>query len=79
MNVTKEGIEVKVGQVWRDLDKRMCNRRRKVVAIVSGKAHMKHPTIHQLPATWVSISRMHKGSTGWVLVPDSAADTEVKP
>ena len=62
-NITKDGIEVKVGQVWKDLDKRMANRTRTVVAVMDGKAHMDGPT-----KTKVSISRMHKSSTGWVLV-----------
>lgn len=62
-STTKEGIEVKVGQVWRDLDKRMNGRTRTVVAVENGKAQMGGPTI-----TNVSIKRMHKGSTGWELV-----------
>lgn len=76
--ITKEGIEVEVGQVWRDLDKRMGNRQRKVIAIVSGMAHMAHPEIHQLPPTWVSIARMHKHSAGWALVTDSQVVTTRK-
>lgn len=62
-NVTKEGIEVKPGQVWRDLDTRMYGRTRTVLAVVDGKAHM-----NGSPKTKVSISRMHKGSSGWALV-----------
>lgn len=62
INATKEGIEVKPGQVWRDLDKRMNGRTRTVLAVLDGKAHM-----NGVPKTKVSISRMHKGSTGWAL------------
>jgi len=65
-NTTKEGIEVKPGQVWRDLDKRRNGRTRTVVAVEDGKAHM-----DGTPKTKVSIARMHKGSTGWSLVSDS--------
>lgn len=61
--VTKEGIEVKPGQVWQDLDKRMSNRKCTVLAVLDGKAHM-----GGVPKTKVSISRMHKSSTGWMLV-----------
>lgn len=62
-NITKEGIEVKVGQVWRDLDKRMNYRTRTVVTVQDGKAHMDGH-----PKTKVSIRRMHKSSSGWELV-----------
>lgn len=64
-NVTKEGIEVKVGQRWQDLDKRMNGRTRTVIAVEGGKAHL-----NGYPKTKISISRMHKGSTGWALVSD---------
>ncbi len=67
-NVTKEGIEVRVGQVWRDLDNRMYGRTRKVVAVEFGKATMQSDKQPDGPKTKVSVSRMHKGSTGWVLV-----------
>lgn len=62
-NVTKDGIEVKPGQVWQDLDKRMGGRKRTVVAVADGNSHM-----DGVPKTKVSISRMHKSSTGWMLV-----------
>lgn len=62
-NTTKEGVEVKPGQVWRDLDKRMNGRTRTVLEVVDGKAYM-----DGVPKTKVSISRLHKGSTGWALV-----------
>ena len=39
-NVTKDGIEVRPGQIWRDLDSRMQGRTREVLAVVDGKAHM---------------------------------------
>jgi hypothetical protein len=71
-NVTKEGIEVKRGQVWRDLDNRMGNRTAKVIEVLAGKAKMemcRHDgSTYGGSTTRVSIRRMHKSSTGWALV-----------
>lgn len=68
---TKHGVHVRVGQVWRDCDKRMSsgNRKCRVIAIdvVAGKAQMQSIYGYVAP-TWVSIKRMHKHSTGWELV-----------
>lgn len=74
--VTKEGIEVKKGQVWLDLDKRMPNRHCKVEAVREGKSIMylctaEGRTINAMREVKVSISRMHKSSTGWKLVRDA--------
>lgn len=66
---TKEGIEVKVGQVWLDLDKRMDNRKRIVTAIDVDYAVMGNPTMPSAPKVRLAIRRMHKSSTGWALVP----------
>lgn len=69
--VTKEGVRVEVGQVWRDLDKRMGNRVRKVEAIidsVNGKVLMVATTGRGRFPSKVSIRRMYKHSTGWELV-----------
>ncbi len=66
-NVTKEGIEVLPGQVWRDLDKRMNGRRCKVVSVEFGKAVMCSIYGSGAVTTRVSVRRMHKGSTGWEL------------
>lgn len=65
---TKEGIKVKVGQVWEDLDPRMGGRTRRVVAIEDRKVVMAWPHDTDRGRTKVSISRMHKSSTGWKLV-----------
>lgn len=68
-NITKDGIEVKSGQVWKDLDKRQAGRQCKVMAIEDGKAEMQHYARGQLGSkTFVSIRRMHKHSAGWELV-----------
>lgn len=62
-NITKEGIEVKAGQVWRDLDKRMNGRTVTVIFATAGVARVKGARTTEL-----SISRMHRHSTGWELV-----------
>ena len=72
-NITKEGIVVEKGQIWRDLDKRMTNRHCKVEDVRDGKAIMYRCTDEGLPINAirevkVSVGRMHKGSTGWALV-----------
>jgi len=63
--VTKEGIRVEVGQLWRDLDVRMLGRTRRVIAVdaLNGKVRLDGPT-----KSWVSVRRMHKHATGWSLV-----------
>ena len=76
-NVTKEGIEVKPGQVWRDLDKRMTYRHVKVLLVSAGRAvvHQCHSDGREFPqriATKISVRRMHKMSTGWALVSDAS-------
>jgi len=66
---TKEGIEVKPGQVWKDLDKRQAGRQCKVMEVVDGKAKMQVGAIGHLGSkSTVSIRRMYKHSTGWELV-----------
>ncbi|NHZ94598.1 hypothetical protein [Massilia sp. CCM 8734] len=78
--ITKEGITVKVGQVWRDLDvrtqgpqggPRMCT----VVGVypVNGYAHMSVNGAQPYRTTRLQIARMHKTTTGWVLVSEPAA------
>lgn len=73
--VTKEGIEVKRGQVWRDLDKRMGNRNAKVIEVVAGKAKMEmcraDGSTYGGSTTRIAVRRMHKSSTGWELVKDA--------
>lgn len=68
LDVTKEGIKVVPGQVWKDLDKRQHGRRCQVVAVANGKAEMRFYSPGRLGTkSTVSIARMHKHSTGWVL------------
>ena len=62
-NITKEGLEVRPGQVWRDLDKRMGGREVTVLWVKDGKARVKGAM-----ETTLSVRRMHSHSTGWVLV-----------
>lgn len=65
MNTTKEGIEVKRGQVWRDLDKRMNGRTVTVLRVLEGFAHCRSVVGRD---TRLAIARMHRHSTGWELV-----------
>lgn len=66
---TKDGIEVQVGQVWRDLDSRMTGRKVRVLAITETKARVQSISMHG-GKTWISIRRMHRHSTGWELETD---------
>jgi len=74
VNTTREGIEVKPGQVWRDLDKRMVNRTVRVHAIEDGYA-MAFVLVNGQAGkpTRLAIRRMHKATTGWALVEGGAA------
>jgi len=80
MNITKEGIEVARGQVWRDLDNRMGIRHAKVIEVVAGKAKMEmcrpDGTTYGGSTTRVAVRRMHKTSTGWALVKGSPAGAD---
>lgn len=68
---TPKGIRVEIGQVWRDCDVRMSggNRKCRVVEINHYMDRVRMQNIHgPVPATWVSVRRMYKHSTGWELV-----------
>lgn len=70
---TREGVIVRKGQIWRNLDKRMHNRHCRVEAVRDGKAVMVCCTeegrvINSLREVRVAVARMHKSSTGWALV-----------
>jgi hypothetical protein len=75
-NVTKEGIAVKPGQVWKDLDKRTNGGKRTVTVdrVVDGGAFVTTNGVTKSNgkpyASRLSIRRMHKGATGWALVSD---------
>lgn len=77
-NATRDNIEVKPGQVWRDLDvrtqgpdggRRTCT----VISVYNGKAMMSVNGAQPYRTTTVSIRRMHKSATGWALVPEGGA------
>lgn len=71
-SVTKEGILVKRGQVWRDLDKRQVGRQVRVRKVVDGKAVCCVLVNGQAGKdTTLSIRRMHKTATGWALVSEA--------
>ena len=63
--VTKDGIEIRHGQTWRNCDKRMRGQLKEVVDIdyVKRKACLAGPA--GLFRRWVSVSRMYKHATGW--------------
>lgn len=72
---TKEGIDVKVGQIWADLDKRMEGRKVYVVLVneAHGFAFVQGWADHYGTSgrtTRIAIRRMHKHSTGWKLIKD---------
>lgn len=79
---TKDGVTVKVGQVWKDLDLRMGGRTCVVTHVHdslfgAAKPSAKMRRIDREPGarvveTSVRIDRMHKCSTGWALVSDVA-------
>lgn len=74
---TREGIVVKVGQVWRDPDKR--NPRTCQVEFVSTTPSGSFARMRRIDSlaplrvkeTRVNIARMHKGATGWALVSEA--------
>lgn len=67
MNTTREGIEVKPGQVWRDLDKRV-KRTVTVESVSNGRACVVSSNGSK---SCISVKRMHKSSHGFELVSDS--------
>lgn len=68
-NMTRDGIEVKPGQVWRNCDYRMHGQLKTVWSVADGKARLHNPKYPKMPMSTVSIRRMYKHSTGWELVP----------
>ncbi|MBV7475361.1 hypothetical protein [Pseudoxanthomonas sp. PXM05] len=64
--ITKEGIEVQVGQVWRDLDKRLS--RTVVVEHVDDKNGIAHVRSSNGARSRIAIKRMHKYAQGFALV-----------
>ena len=65
----KRGVVVPVGQIWRDCDKRMYNRKRVVVEIEYEKEKVRMGTsLDDSGGTWISVRHMYPHSTGWELV-----------
>lgn len=77
-NRTRDGIEVKPGQVWRDCDQRMYsgNRHGKVVRVAAGRAELQlcrdNGAVISERITKIAVRRMYRHSTGWTLVKDVA-------
>lgn len=70
-STTRDGVEVKPGQVWRDLDKRMDGRRVQVVEVTNGKAVVVglsgNGAVNPFSRSRISVARMHRSSSGWEL------------
>lgn len=65
--VTREGIKVEIGQVWRDLDPRMNNRTVVVEGVdeANGAATVRSSAGRK---SVLSVKRMHRHATGYQLV-----------
>lgn len=70
--VTKEGIQVQVGQVWRDLDKRI--KRTVIVERVDEKNGLAHVISSNGARSRISIKRMRKYGQGFELVSQGAME-----
>jgi hypothetical protein len=67
--VTPEGIQVQIGQRWRDLDHRV-DRIVEVVKVDGHRAIVHRVGDESKRNTVISIERLRKGSTGYALVKD---------
>ncbi|NUQ96163.1 MAG: hypothetical protein HOY79_06220 [Streptomyces sp.] len=65
-NTTREGILVCRGQIWEDLDTRQSKRRVVIESVTDGEARVRAHYGTRLST--LSVSRMHKHSTGFRLV-----------
>ncbi|MFI8089072.1 hypothetical protein ACIF9R_12250 [Streptomyces sp. NPDC086080] len=65
-NTTREGILVRRGQIWEDLDTRQDQRRVVVEFVKNGRARVR--AHYGTRRSTISVSRMHKHSTGFRLV-----------
>ncbi|MEU9599714.1 hypothetical protein AB0E06_23240 [Streptomyces sp. NPDC048109] len=65
-NTTREGILVRRGQIWEDLDTRQSKRRVVIEFVKSGRARVR--AHYGTRRSTISVSRMHKHSTGFRLV-----------
>jgi len=63
--INKDGIEIKVGQVWRDCDRR-AHRTVEVIGLRPDDKKVQVKSGNRL--TWISLRRMHKHASGYVLV-----------
>lgn len=75
MSKTKEGIEVKVGQVWERVSVNAKNRRHIVRHIIEESGDVLLVSLEVRGFTggrefWGRIDKMHNHSTGWKLIKD---------
>ncbi len=68
MMFNKDGVEVKIGQVWRDCDKRTMYGTRTVEVVGLNTEGEKVQVKSSNRVTWISLRRMYKHATGYVLV-----------
>ena len=71
-DVTKEGVKVEAGQVWRDLDQ--TNRTVTVESVDGGFAYVRSSpnSMGRQTRSRISIKRMHNHGTGFALVSPAA-------
>ena len=71
-DITSEGIVVKPGQIWKDMDRRNGNRLCKVKVISAGSAFLQRcredGTVSVDAPVKVAISELHRCATGWQLI-----------
>lgn len=69
---TRAGIDVAVGQVWQDLDRRMNGRKVEIVTLGThehiGKVRIRPVGSRAGAGRWLSVKRMYCHSTGWKFV-----------
>lgn len=63
-------VEVKVGQIWKDLEPRLSYKRLlKVIEIRNGKARVQSPS-ELGPRTWIRLDRFKPNARGYALEKD---------
>ena len=67
--LTKEGIEVKAGQVWRDLDPRV----KRTVTVLSVEGRFAYVQSSYGSKSRIQIARMHRHAQGVALVSEGGA------
>jgi hypothetical protein len=61
------GIEIKIGQKWREMDTRFWTSQR-IVEVVGYDPHLKRVQIQNVRITWASLHRFHGKNGGYKYV-----------